>query len=175
MASKHIGTVTRSLMATQKAQPHGSTMTGGGMTIPSPRQANIKPLKTPEEVTSIELLLRQARSRVQGWKKTDRGMQRILSTPILTKQERAMAEHYKRPASKAVILHHVLRLAAHKHIKGDQRQVDFLLDDIVNRLQGATELQIFHAIEFFINENESDFFPQIASLRQKVLSKRIDV
>jgi|GEM_PF-6092922 len=56
----------------------------------------------------------------------------------------------------------------HKHLTGDEKQVRYLLDDIVNRLEGATELQIWYAVEHFINRDDSEFFPVFAKLRKAI-------
>lgn len=86
----------------------------------------------------------------------------------IDEESKQLVEHYTQPATFDVIYSHLLRLAAEKKIVGDQNQINYILTDRVNRLKGASELQVFNAVEWFIENDESNFFPNTAVLKKKV-------
>lgn len=52
---------------------------------------------------------------------------------------------------------------------GDSKHQEYILSDYADRLFGFTELDIFNAVEWFIEEDdESDFFPKFAKLKGKI-------
>lgn len=68
---------------------------------------------------------------------------------------------------------HLKRLSMHRHLKGDDDQKAFLLADYTRRLcaHHATELQVFDAVEHFIENDGNDFFPTYAKLHKEVFGK----
>ncbi len=65
----------------------------------------------------------------------------------------------------------------HKTLEGDVSQKGFLLNDYVERLFGATEIQIFEAVEHFIDkdhrhESRITKFPQFIELKDKVFEDK---
>lgn len=55
----------------------------------------------------------------------------------------------------------------HKHLKGDENHQAYLLADYSQRLSGATELEVFNAVEWFIENDTSEFFPVFSKLKQQ--------
>lgn len=94
----------------------------------------------------------------------------------LTENERSLAQYHLRAAHEDTILAHLTRLSAHKPIKGTNAatpeegsaQTAFLLDDFTSRLLDldVTELQLYFAIDKFINDSSSEFFPTYAKLKK---------
>lgn len=91
-----------------------------------------------------------------------------MQEPELDKETIDMINYYDSPASFNVIHNHLIRLAAEKKIIGSEKEIEYVLKDRVNRLKGATEIQVFNAVEWFIEYYESDFFPNTAKLKKKV-------
>lgn len=83
------------------------------------------------------------------------------------------AEFHTRPAHKETIMFHLQRLSMHRHLKGDKDQGVFLLADYTRRLcaHQATELQVFDAVEHFIENDTNGFFPTYAKLHKEVFGK----
>ncbi len=94
-------------------------------------------------------------------------------TQAQTPQEREMMQFYGKPAHGETILAHLTRLTMHKHLKGDDTQKAFLLSDYSKRLheKSATELQIFDAVEHFIENDSGEFFPTYAKLSRHIFGK----
>lgn len=82
------------------------------------------------------------------------------------------------PASKETILAHLLRVSAIKPIKGTNKtssaegdtQTAFLLDDYTTRLLNAkvTEVDLFIALDHFIENDDNEFFPSYAKLKKRL-------
>jgi hypothetical protein len=74
------------------------------------------------------------------------------------------------PCHHETISAHLLRLAAHRHVKGDDTQLGFLIADYAKRLvsEKVTELQLFNACEHFIENDDNDFFPSFAKLKKQL-------
>lgn len=91
--------------------------------------------------------------------------------PELSDNEIAMVEYHQKPAHPDTIMKYLLELAAHKHLKGDERQQTFLLNEFVTELMGATELQLFFANNYFKTEVEDSFFPQLSTYKKQCFYK----
>lgn len=88
--------------------------------------------------------------------------------PELSDEENQMVEYYSQPADYKTIHAQLLRLAVHKRIAGGEKEKELVLREYINRLKGATELQVFDVVEWFIENDESDFFPNIAKIKDKI-------
>lgn len=85
---------------------------------------------------------------------------------------------FSSPASKETIKAHLERVAVIKPIKGTNKgssadgdaQTAFLLFDYVERLLEArvTEVDLFIALEWFIENDDNDFFPSYAKLKKRL-------
>lgn len=99
----------------------------------------------------------------------------IANAPSLT--EASIIEFHRNPAHADTILAHLMRLGAHKPVKGVDKsspaegsiQTARLLEDYATRLVdlGVTELAIFFVVEHFIDVDE-DFFPTFAKLKKAI-------
>jgi len=87
----------------------------------------------------------------------------------MTEEEKAIVFHYSQPADYKTIHSHLLRLAVHKRMTGNDKEKELILREYINRLKGVTELQIFDAVEWFIDNDDSDFFPNLAKIKSKIL------
>jgi hypothetical protein len=87
----------------------------------------------------------------------------------MTEEEKAIVFHYSQPADYKTIYSHLLRLAVHKRMTGNDKEKELILREYINRLKGVTELQIFDAVEWFIDNDDSDFFPNLAKIKSKIL------
>jgi hypothetical protein len=89
-------------------------------------------------------------------------------------QNQLTAEAFAKPASSDCIMAHLIRATAILHLKGaaaeDGVQSAFLLSDYTTRLMEikTTEVDLFLALEHFIETNEDGFFPTIAKLLKYV-------
>ena len=124
------------------------------------------------QATQIAYLLRQAepRKRYSSWYKGENGMTRDVEIvqPSLTQEQMELVRYHRRPANPNTIQKLLVKLAMHKHLKGGEDQQAYLLADYTSRLRGATELDVFNAVEWFIENDESGFFPAFARLKEKV-------
>lgn len=91
-----------------------------------------------------------------------------LIAPDLTDEERAMVEYYSQPADYKTIQAHLLRLAVHKRMTGGDDEKAITMREYINRLKGVTELNLYDAVEWFIEHDDGDFFPNIAKIKDKV-------
>lgn len=82
-------------------------------------------------------------------------------------------DEFRKPAYLATIMAHLMRMSAHKHIKGDEKQKAFLLKDYAQRLfeMKVLEVDLFLACDYFISEDDSEFFPSFAKLKKSLRGK----
>lgn len=94
-----------------------------------------------------------------------------IETQTFSDEDQAIINYYSLPADKKTIKAYLIKLSGHKKITGDDNQIKFTLNEAMKVCKGATELQIYNAYYYFAFEDESDFFPNIAKLKNKVFSK----
>jgi hypothetical protein len=101
---------------------------------------------------------------------------------LITTGEKSEDEKFRKafssPASKETILAHLIRVTAFKPIKGTNKdssesgdtQTAFLLNDYASRLldEKITEVDLFIALEYFIENDTDDFFPSYAKLKKRL-------
>lgn len=85
---------------------------------------------------------------------------------------------FSAPAGKETILAHLVRLAAIKPVEGTDKKSDplgdpnasFKIYDYLSRLLElkVTEVDLFIALDYFIEEDTSDFFPSYAKLKKRL-------
>lgn len=88
--------------------------------------------------------------------------------PELTNEQRSLIDYYSQPADYKAIQAGLLRLAVHKRMTGDDNEKAIRLREYINRLKGVTELQLFDVVEWFIENDKGDFFPNISVLKEKL-------
>lgn len=86
----------------------------------------------------------------------------------LSDKEKELVKYYSQPASYSVIQAQLLRLAANKVLKGDYQEKEFRLKQDINKLKGYSELDIFNMVEWFIENDTSDFYPNFAKMNEKI-------
>lgn len=88
----------------------------------------------------------------------------------MTNEERETVRFYTTPCHHETIALYLTKLATHRHVKGDDTQRGFLIADYTKRLtaERITELQIFNACDFFIENANDDFFPSYAKLKKQL-------
>lgn len=84
----------------------------------------------------------------------------------MSDEQKAFIDYYSRPASDDCIQGYLLRLAIHKHVKGDEMQKTLIIEDTVQSLRGIKELDLWDLCEKYLNEDESGFFPQISFFKK---------
>jgi hypothetical protein len=90
-------------------------------------------------------------------------------------KDRALLEAFSAPASVDCIMAHLIRMSAILHIKGagkddDGSQSLFLLSDFTTRLHAekVLEVDLFLACEYFIETEETGFFPTYAKILKQL-------
>lgn len=91
--------------------------------------------------------------------------------PNLSDEEQHWVQFYSRPCHPDTIHEYLLRLAMEKTISGDDTRIAYKLADYVQRLTGATELQMYLAVEHFIEDVKGDWFPTINRLKKRVFGE----
>tara|TARA_R100001086_G_C11773039_1_gene241409 strand:- start:211 stop:543 length:333 start_codon:yes stop_codon:yes gene_type:complete len=95
------------------------------------------------------------------------GVMKWVEYPPMTEKEKETAIWYSQPASAETILRYLKELAMHKRISGGEEERRFVIKDMVKRLNGVTEPMIFYAVNWFIENDDGDWFPQVSVLRKK--------
>lgn len=125
----------------------------------------------------IELKSKYPGQRIEtAMRKASTGAQMTKSSPSLTEQ--SLADYHRRPAHTDTLLAHLMRLSAHKPIKGTDKsspeegstQTTHLLADFATRLSDlhVTELAIYFVVDHFIANDDDPFFPSFAKLKKAV-------
>lgn len=109
-------------------------------------------------------------------RKVSTGAQIATINPSLTEQ--SLADYHRRPAHTDTLLAHLMRLSAHKPIKGTDKSTPeegsthttHLLADFATRLSDlqVTELAIYFVVDHFIANDDDPFFPSFAKLKKAV-------
>jgi len=130
------------------------------------------PCRAPLEVSQaiqIRSLVRRAKQNFT-FKMGRDGMEKI-PLPDLTAEEQALADYYRHPASKKVILRYLQKLAIRKRMDtNDETRAAYIIADDTDRLYGleVTEMDMSTMVDHFIENDESAFYPQYAQMKKRI-------
>ncbi|WP_460640185.1 hypothetical protein [Larkinella harenae] len=91
-----------------------------------------------------------------------------LSYPDLTDNERTLVANALLPASRQLIITLLARLAVHKRMEQDRGKQEMLFKDYSELLYGFPEYALALAVFDMIENDQSDWFPNLAKLREKI-------
>ena len=88
----------------------------------------------------------------------------------LTTEDRETVRFYTAPCHHETVAIYLTKLATHRHVKGDDTQRGYLIADYTKRLtaERVTELQMFNACDYFIEDDSNEFFPSYAKLKKQL-------
>lgn len=88
----------------------------------------------------------------------------------MSEKDKETIRFYTAPCHHETVCAHLMRLAAHRHVKGDDTHLGYLIADYSSRLviDRVTEIQLFNACEHFIEDDGNDFFPSYAKLKKRL-------
>lgn len=157
---------------TATTHPHGSKMSIGTQSG-SPKVYRQGPaIKTKDQATQIRSWVLRLKSPdpdkelyVEG------GQIKFREIPPMTQDQINLAIEAQASLSPDVVKYHLKKLAIRKRISGSEEQIQYILRDDAARLAaaGVCEYNLFLAIDWFIEHDESDWYPQYSNLRKKCL------
>lgn len=138
----------------------------------------ISDLPRSSQLSPLEIIQKWPGQRTQTLMKREINKTSMMTMAGETNEDARFRIAFGSPASKDTIIAHLMRLAALKPIKGTNKisaddgdvQTSFIVLDYTARLleDKVREVDLFIALEHFIEDDDSDFFPSYAKIKKRI-------